>query len=744
MPLSLSSLVSVTIALSAPGITRQGFGIPLILSNTGDAWATAERVRTYDISTDLTEVEADFPTTTPEYQAAAAIAAQPSPPEEIMIGKGTLLPTRTLTISITTVSNSTLYKVNAYNSGAAWSAEYTSDGTATNDEIVAGLVAMLTPSAWTSLTAYSAGDRVLHDTGKIYECTVAGTSGGAATAATVTSAAGPFDFRALGANQLSVQFNAGGAQNFNITATAATKAGAAAAFAWTGNFTFKVNGGPVQTITGAGVAAVADLVILINATAFDCVAVANGANVDLVSDRKGTAATVEIVSVTDTIGNCGFTAGTATGGGTVANSGGVTAAELAAIMAAITNGTATAVSNALVLTSTTTGAGGTATVLAASTADTIMGGEFATNVVKTGIAAGTGAGPTGTSSSITDGSVTWEYIATPNFAAAATGGVGSTIVTATGSAAGDWFCLEPLASGDESAVSDLMRLTDTTTDPGVATDLTAILNASSAWYALCLLFKSEAIVATANTGASAWCASNKRLLVVASADTMSATVAYASGTDNLHDLAAAGSSYTAGQWHPRDYEFLDAATLGYFLSMSPGSDNWRMKTLTGPTAVSLTSTQIGYLDARRAGYYVALGSTGVSVLAGGGYVMSTTYAFIDNRRNLDWYEINLQADLVDLLVANNKLPNTNAGRRVIASAIAARNDAGIAAGVISPDPLDPTNAQAPIMVPYLVAVPDVSDASSFTAATRALSGVTTRWKLAGAINSMGVTVNVTQ
>ena len=240
------------------------------------------------------------------------------------------------------------------------------------------------------------GTRVLFQSREAY---AKGTDGsvtavaGAATPATVTSAVGPFDFRALGATQLSIQFNAGGAQAFNITASAATKAGAAAAFPWTGNFTFKVNGGPVQTVTGAGTASAADLAVLINATAFDCTAVVNGANVDLVSDRKGTGATVEIVSITDTIGASGFTAGTATGAGTVANDALVTATELAAIIdGPLTDGTATAVGGALVLTSTTTGVAGTGTVLAASTADTVMGGEFATNVVKTGAAAGAGGG----------------------------------------------------------------------------------------------------------------------------------------------------------------------------------------------------------------------------------------------------------------------------------------------------------------------------------------------------------------
>jgi hypothetical protein len=352
-----------------------------------------------------------------------------------------------------------------------------------------------------------------------------------------------------------------------------------------------------------------------------------------------------------------------------------------------------------------------------------------------------GMGPTGTGAGITDGSVVWEYVVTPTFTASDSG---TSTITATGNAAGSWFALEPIATGDPAAVSNLMKLTDTSTDPSgnVSGDLANILLADSSWYALILAFKSAAILDTAVTGVAAWCESNGRLLVASVSDTACATAAYAGGTDVLHALTAANGRYTAPQWHPRDYEFLDACTAGYFLPIEPGSDNWRMKGLIGPTPVDFTTTQAGVagsnLDDRRAGYFSTLG--GQNVLAGAGQVENTTYGFIDTVRNIDWYTTNLQDDLIN----NNKLPNTNAGRRVIANAIASRNAIGIQKGVISPDPLDPTNAQAPVMEPFTVFMPDVSDSSSFDPATRALSGVETAWKLANPINSMSVTVTVTQ
>ena len=379
-----SNVVTVTVILQPGGITRQGFGIPLILSNTGNAWGTPELVRTY---ADIDSVEADFATTTPEYQAANALFAQPIKPALIMIGKGPSKPTQIKDLSISSVVAGQAYTVNVYSDGALQQVSYTAEAAA----------------AWQASHAYTVGQLISNDTGKFYICITAG-----------TSAAGP----ATGPS----------GTNANIT-----------------------DGTAHWMYSGAG-------------------AVADASNDAIVYNLQ----------------------------------------------------------NAL-------------NALAAPAA---------------------------------------------NFTATLSGSVGSKILVSTGDAAGNWFALEPLASGDISAVSNLMAIVDVTTNPGVASDLADILSANSAWYALVLLFKSAAIVATPSTGAAAWCESNERLLLASFSDTASATTAYSGGTDALHTLAAAGYSYTAGMWHPRDYEWFDAAKLGYFLPLEPGSDNWRLKTLSGVTALS--------------------------------------------------------------------------------------------------------------------------------------------------------------
>ena len=590
MAIPLTTYVTITVNLSNPGITRAGFGTPMVLSNTGNAWATPELTRKYAKGGFST----DFPSTTPEYAALTAIFAQPSPPPLVVVGKGTLLPTQTKTVSLASVVAGAKYLINVSCLGKAWSAAYTA----------------LSAVAWVALTVYPKGALVTNDTGKNYVCITSGTAAGAGgptgTGANITD--GTVHWMYVGPTGATVYNDAIAYQLVNQLTPAA----------WVASTPY------------------------------------------LVGDR-------------------------------------------------VTNDTAPTKIYECTVAGTSAGSGG----------------------------------PTGTTPAA-DGGVTWKFIAnTPPFVATLTGSVLSKIVTVTATA-GSWFALEPVASGDPSAVSNLMTLLDTTADPGVATDLTAILNADATWYGLTLLFKSHPIVDTASTGAAAWAESNGRLLVASFSDTACATTAFSSGTDVLHTLTGQGGTYMAPQWHPRDAEFLDACTFGYFLSIDPGKDNWRLKPLAGPTPVNLTSTQQANLDARRAGYFSTVG--GQNVLAGNGMVESTLYGFIDTRRNLDWYATNLQADLVNLEISNNKVGNTRNGRDRIRLAIVARNDAGVTQGVIAPDPLDPNNPTTPVNAPYTVTVPDVVPISdpNFNPATRAFTGVSTSWKLANAINSIGVVMNVSQ
>lgn len=132
----LSDIVRVQITTLTGGITRAGFGMPMILGYP--SWV--ERIRFY---TEVAGVAADFATTTPEYKAAAAIFSQNPRPPKIAIGRGALPPTQRFDIYVVAVANSKKY---SFMIGST-QIDFTSDPSATNDEIIAGLQAAAATAA---------------------------------------------------------------------------------------------------------------------------------------------------------------------------------------------------------------------------------------------------------------------------------------------------------------------------------------------------------------------------------------------------------------------------------------------------------------------------------------------------------------------------------------------------------------------------------------------------------------------
>lgn len=149
----LDSIVQVSISLLTGGLTLPGFGTPMILSHNA-AWAT-DRIRYY---TDADGVVADFAVTTPEYLAAAAVFSQEPRPERIAIGKANLKPTQRWKITVSTVESSKTYKGKVAN--VEWS--FTSDSTATNDEVTTGIAAAIgTVAGFTITTPGAAGSTIV-------------------------------------------------------------------------------------------------------------------------------------------------------------------------------------------------------------------------------------------------------------------------------------------------------------------------------------------------------------------------------------------------------------------------------------------------------------------------------------------------------------------------------------------------------------------------------------------------------
>lgn len=132
---NLSDVVTTSVTSNTSNPTQAGFGTPLILSNSVATLAWVDTVREY---ADLTAMVADFATTTPEYKAASKLFSQNPRPPKVLVGKGPSRPTQRWAIT-PVVQNSYTYRMTV--NGNAIS--FTSDGTATMAEIIAGLKAQI-------------------------------------------------------------------------------------------------------------------------------------------------------------------------------------------------------------------------------------------------------------------------------------------------------------------------------------------------------------------------------------------------------------------------------------------------------------------------------------------------------------------------------------------------------------------------------------------------------------------------
>lgn len=244
----------------------------------------------------------------------------------------------------------------------------------------------------------------------------------------------------------------------------------------------------------------------------------------------------------------------------------------------------------------------------------------------------------------------------PNvYTAAATGGAGSQVVTITADNPGDWFSLEVV---DPTALS----IRQTHVDPGVATDLAAILLENDEWYWLYTLYNSEPYA----TAAAAWAQSNRKFYVVQSEDTRD--LGTSTGTAGLADyMKAAGRTYVSADYHPAPNQMAGAALIGNIAPRTPGTWTAKFKRRAGISATTLTPTQRANLVARYCNFYETV--AGVSITAEGTTSAgpSSIRGFIDNVVSLDWLENDMASGIFGALASADKILRTDEGMTVIES-----------------------------------------------------------------------------
>lgn len=270
-----------------------------------------------------------------------------------------------------------------------------------------------------------------------------------------------------------------------------------------------------------------------------------------------------------------------------------------------------------------------------------------------------------------------------------------------------------------SGYGNNIEVTETTADPGFATDIAAIANEDDDWYGLCVTSGSDAIIKAATTYAG----TAKKLFVGLTADTDVLNAAVT--TDTASDLVALAPEQMA-LFHAKEVgSALDAGILGVMLPYTPGQATWAYKTVIEASTSKYSATEIAALEAKRCNYYHRVGSDNVTQegkTPGG--------EWIDVTRFLNWAVARIQEAVFFALKSAPKIPYTDPGVAKIVGPVLGVMNTGVKNGGFAADPA-PT-----------VTAPKVADVPTTDRANRLLPDIKAQGTLAGAIHKTQINVDV--
>ena len=261
----------------------------------------------------------------------------------------------------------------------------------------------------------------------------------------------------------------------------------------------------------------------------------------------------------------------------------------------------------------------------------------------------------------------------------------------------------------------LLKQANTTVDPGIVADISAVQNENNDWYALHLTSLGKAEI----EAAAAYIEAQVKAMIVSSADDDIYTTAT---TDVGSALSTANYARTALMYHPKSMiQYAGAAWAGKNLPKDPGSITWKFKTLAGVDTVQLTETEITNLENKNVNHFTSV--SGISITQQGTMAGGT---FIDITRSVDFLRARLQEFIYAQLANLDKIPFTDEGVAVIEAEVRAVLQLGIGQGILAANP-EP-----------VITVPRVADVSFSDKASRLLPDVEFEATLAGAIHSVQI------
>lgn len=246
--------------------------------------------------------------------------------------------------------------------------------------------------------------------------------------------------------------------------------------------------------------------------------------------------------------------------------------------------------------------------------------------------------------------------------------------------------------------------------------LTAIKNASNAWYALHVGTRTLADLQEV----ADWTQANKRLFITSDDDSN-----IISGTGDIAEyLDTQNYDRSAVMYHPdadltTDDPFAETAWTGYMFTKDPGSATWNLKPLVGVPAYDLEVAQINTALGKNCNLFqeiATLDRTRFGTVGSGEY--------IDIMRGTDWLEATIQIDLFNFLQSQDKVAFTDGGIQGVKQTVEASLQKGVDRRLLAPG--------------YEVTVPLAANVSAGDKADRLLPDVTFTATYQGAIHKTEV------
>lgn len=289
-----------------------------------------------------------------------------------------------------------------------------------------------------------------------------------------------------------------------------------------------------------------------------------------------------------------------------------------------------------------------------------------------------------------------------------------TDLTATDNADGT-FDID-MANGSMVAIEVVnVELDDQSTDASFATDIAAIVNVDSSWYALFNTCQGAASI----TAACAWTETQAKIHGFTTGDE---DVAGSGSSDIVSTMGALNYKRSFATFTRAPSEFHSAAWGGTRLPLTPGAATWRYAQPSGISSPSLTATERTNLEGKNCNYLAE--TNDISYMTKGRMVGGDP---IDQTRDIDWWHARLQERVFAALLNNPKIPGTDLGIDIIRAVIEAQNAEAEAQGVFASSSVE---------------MPTQASRSTADKSARALTNVIVRATLAGAIEELTISVNI--